>query len=123
MSASNGKRFIERLMAALPSERRKVTVLGQDVYFRSLTRKALADAMPKDDVEREPDFVGLFMLVEFAEAEDGSKLFTIRDIDALREKVPVDLVRQLEAAMMATMVPSVEEAAKAIKENPPSASV
>ncbi|HEX9239203.1 MAG TPA: hypothetical protein VF910_00935 [Candidatus Bathyarchaeia archaeon] len=122
MSASNGKRFIEKLVAASPLERRKITVLGQDIYFTPLTRKALADAMPKDEVEREPDYVGLFVLVHCAEAEDGSKLFEIRDIDALRERVSVQLLQQIEQAMMETLLPSPEQVVAVVNTDPPSAS-
>jgi len=122
MSASNGKRFIEKLIAASPLERRRITVLDQEVYFAPVTRKALIDAMPKDDVKREPDYVGLFALVAFAEAEDGTKLFEIRDIDALRERVSAHLVRQIEAAMMGTLLPDLEEAEKLIAKDPSSAS-
>jgi hypothetical protein len=122
MSESNGKRFIDRLIAASPMDRRKTTLLGQDVYFKPVTRKALADAMPKDGVKREPDYVGLFALVAFAEAEDGSKLFAVKDIDALRECVAVDLVRQLEGFMMATILPDAQEADKTVAADPLSAS-
>lgn len=122
MSTANGNRFIEKLIAASPLERRKITVLGQDIFFQPLTRKALADAMPKDGVERSPDFVGLFVMVACAEAEDGSKLFEMRDIDALRERVSVQLVQQIEQAMMATILPQFPEAVKAVDTDPPSAS-
>jgi len=117
----NGKRFIERLIAASPLDRRKVTVLGQDIYFRPLTRKALADAMPKDNEKRDADYVGLFVMVACAEAEDGSKLFETRDVDALRERVSIDLVRQIEKAMMSVVIPTDEEADRAVLSDPPSA--
>jgi hypothetical protein len=103
-------------------ERRKITVLGQDVYFKPLTRKALADAMPKDKVERDPDYVGLFVMVACAEAEDGSKLFAMTDIDALRERVSVQLIQEIEQAMMAAVLPSPKEADLALASDPPSAS-
>lgn len=122
MGLSNGKRFIEKLVAASPLDRQKITVLGEDIYFTPLTRKALADAMPKDGVDREPDYVGLFVLVHCAEALDGSKLFEIRDIDALRERVSVQLLQQIEGAMMATLLPKMEEAEKALAADPRSAS-
>src|SRR6266576_6218234 len=112
MGVTNGKRFIERLVAASPTERRKFTVLGQDIYDRPLTRKAMADAMPKDGKEREPDYVGLFLLVHCAEAEDGSKLFEIRDIDALREAVSLNLLQQIEAGIMGIISPSDEQIAE-----------
>lgn len=118
----NGKRFIEKLIAASPLERRKITVLGQDIYFQPLTRKGLADAMPKDDVQREPDYVGLFVLVHCAEAEDGSKLFEMKDIDGLRERVSVQLVQQIEQAMMATLLPPMADVEKLVAADPPSAS-
>lgn len=123
MSAGNGKRFIDKLIAASPLERRKVRVLDQDVYFRPLTRKALADAMPRDNVERDPDFAGLFLLVHCAEAEDGTKLFKVTDIDALREGVSLELLQQIEGAMMAAVVPSAKEADKLVAADPPSGSV
>ncbi len=122
MPETNGTRFIQRLIAASPTERRKFTVLGQDIYVRPLTRKAMADAMPKDGKEREPDYVGLFLLVHCAEAEDGSKLFEIRDIDALREAVSLNLLQQIEAGIMGIISPSDEQIAEDIKADPPSAS-
>lgn len=118
MGESNGKRFIDRLIAASPMDRRKTTLLGQDVYFKPVTRKDLADALPKDDVKREPDYVGLFAIVAFAEAEDGSKLFAMKDIDALRECVSAPLVQQLEAFMMATILPDHAEADKIVSSDP-----
>lgn len=123
MSEANGGRFIDKLIAASPTERRKITVLGQDVYFRPLTRKMLRDAMPKDDVEREPDYVGLFTLVHCAEYEDGSKVFAMTDIEDLRARVSVEFIRQLEAVMLGALAPSVNEAKKQIEADPPSASV
>jgi len=123
MSESNGKRFIEKLIAASPLDRRKFTVLGQDIYVRPLTRKAMADAMPKDDVEREPDYVGLFLLVHCAEAEDGSRLFEIKDIDALRERVSLDLLQQIESGIMGVIQPDAKQIEEDFKADPPSASV
>lgn len=122
MSEANGKRFIEKLIAASPTERRKFTVLGQDIYVRPLTRKAMADAMPKDDKEREPDFVGLFLLVHCAEAEDGSKLFEVRDIDALREAVSLKLLQEIESGIMGIVSPSEEQIAAEVTADPPFAS-
>ncbi len=122
MGVTNGKRFIERLVAASPTERRKFTVLDQDIYVRPLTRKAMADAMPKDGVEREPDYVGLFLLVHCAEAEDGSKLFEMRDIDALREAVSLKLLQEIESGIMGVISPSDDKIAAEIKADPPSAS-
>lgn len=122
MSEANGKRFIERLIAASPTARRKFTVLGQDIYVRPLTRKMLADAMPKDDVEREPDYVGLFLLVHCAEDEDGNKLFRISDIDALREGVSLELLQQIESGILGVITPSDKQVAQEIKADPPSAS-
>jgi hypothetical protein len=120
---ANGKRFIDRLIAASPMERRKVaTVLGQDIWVKPVTRKVLADAMPKDGVERPADYVGLFVVVALAEAEDGSKLFTMRDIDALREGVYAELVRQIEGPIMGVLIPTPEETDKVIAADPPSAS-
>jgi hypothetical protein len=119
----NGKRFIDKLIAASPLERRKIaTVLGQDIYVKPPTRKALNDAMPKDDENRDPDYVGLFLIVAFAEDEAGNKLFTVRDIDALREAVALELLVEIEGKMMAAIQPSAKEADKAIAANPPSAS-
>lgn len=122
MPDANGTRFIDKLVAASPLERRKITILGQDVYFTPLTRKVLADAMPTDDMERPPDYVGLFVLVHCAEAEDGSKLFRITDIEALRTRVSVELLQQIESAMMATVLPTQEATGKLIATDPPSAS-
>lgn len=122
MGLTNGKRFIERLVAASPTERRKFTVLGQDIYVRPLTRKGMADAMPKDGVEREPDYVGLFLLVHCAEAEDGSKLFEVRDIDALREAVSLNLLQEIESGIMGIISPSDKDIAAEVKADPPSAS-
>lgn len=122
MGLTNGKRFIERLVAASPTERRKFTVLGQDIYVRPLTRKGMADAMPKDGVEREPDYVGLFLLVHCAEAEDGSKLFEVRDIDALREAVSLKLLQEIESGIMGIVSPSDEQIAAEVTADPPFAS-
>ncbi len=122
MGLTNGKRFIEKLVAASPTERRKFTVLGQDIYVRPLTRKAMADAMPKDNVEREPDYVGLFLLVHCAEAQDGSRLFEIKDIDALRECVSLNLLQQIESGIMGVISPSDSDIAAEVKADPPSAS-
>lgn len=122
MSATNGKRFIEKLVAASPTERRMFTVLNQDIYVRPATRKAMAEAMPKDGVDRDPDYVGLFLLVHFAEAQDGSKLFEVRDIDALRECVSLHLLQQIESGIMGAITPSDEQITKEIKADPPSAS-
>lgn len=119
---TNGTRFIDKLLAASPTARRKFTVLGQDIYVRPLTRKAMADAMPKDDVKRDPDYVGLFLLVHCAEAEDGSKLFAVKDIDALREGVSLELLQQIEAGVMGVLTPTPEQAAKDAQQDPPSAS-
>lgn len=120
MSQGNGApRFIDLLIAASPSARRKVTVCGQDIYFKPLTRKQLADAMPKDEVKRDPDYAGLFMLVATAEAEDGSKLFVTQDIEALRTQVSLELLQEIESAMMGTMAPSAKEAAAILDANPP----
>lgn len=123
MSETNGKRFIDRLIAASPLERRKIaTVLGQDIYVKPPTRKALNDAMPKDDVKREPDYVGLFLIVAFAEDRDGNKLFQVTDIDALREAVSLELLVSIEGAMMAAVRPSPKEADKLVTADPSSAS-
>lgn len=122
MGLTNGKRFIEKLIAASPTERRKFTVLGQDIYVRPLTRKGMADAMPKDGVEREPDYVGLFLLVHCAEAEDGSKLFEVRDIDALREAVSLKLLQEIESGIMGIVSPSDEQIAAEVTADPPFAS-
>lgn len=122
MSAGNGGRFIERLIAASPTARRKFTVLEQDIYVKPLTRKALADAMPKDDVKRDPDYVGLFLIVQCAEAEDGSKLFSVRDIDGLREAVSLELLQKIEAGIMGVITPNAEQIDKDVKADPLSAS-
>lgn len=122
MSKGNGTRFIDRLIAASPTARRKVMILGQDVYFRPLTRQLLHDALPKDEVDRPPDYVGLFMLVECAEAEDGSKLFKRTDIEALRTKVSLALLTEIEQAMQGVLAPSEKEVAQEAKADPPSAS-
>lgn len=113
-------RFIDVLMAASPMARRKVVVAGQDVYFKPLTRQQLADAIPKDNVKRDPDYAGLFMIVATAEAEDGSKLFRREDIESLRTKVSLELLQQLESAMMGVQAPSIEEAGADLAANPPS---
>lgn len=118
----NGGRFIDKLVAASPTERRKITVLGEDVYFRPLTRKALADAMPKDDVKRDADYVGLFVMVACAEDVDGNKLFKLTDVDQLRERVSVQLLQEIESAMMAAVLPTSKEADERITSDPPSAS-
>jgi hypothetical protein len=123
MPETNGKRFIERLMAASPTERRKFSVLDQDIYVRPLTRKAMADALPRDGIEREPDYIGLFLLVHCAEAEDGSRLFDIRDIDALRECVSLELLQQIEGGIMGVISPSDKQVQEDIKSDPPFASV
>ena len=122
MSEGNGgaPRFIDLLIAASPTGRRKVTIIGQDIYFKPLTRAQINDAMPKDDVQRAPDYAGLFMLVAFAEAEDGTKLFRTTDIENLRSRVALPLVQQLEAAMMSTVAPSPKEAEQELTANPPS---
>lgn len=122
MSEANGKRFIDRLIAASPTERRKFSVLGQDIYVKPLTRKAMADAMPKDEVQREPDYVGLFLLVHCAETEDGAKLFRVTDIDALREAVSLNLLQQIEAGIMGVLAPSDAQVARDVTADPPSAS-
>lgn len=122
MSETNGKRFIDRLIAASPTARRKFTVLEQDIYVKPLTRKAMADAMPKDEVKRDPDYVGLFLLVHCAEAEDGTKLFAVKDIDALREAVSLELLQQIEAGIMGVIAPSTEQVAKDVQSDPLSAS-
>lgn len=120
MSDGNGKRFIDKLIAASPLERRKVaTVLGQDIYIKPPTRKAFADAMPKDDVKRDPDYVNLFILVAFSEDAEGKKLFKVTDIDALREGVSLDLLQQIEGAVMGMVMPSPKEADKLVKTDPP----
>jgi hypothetical protein len=123
MGMKENGRFINRLVAASPTERRKVSVLGEDVYFKPLTRKQLADAMPKDGVERADDYAGLFLLVQTAEAEDGTKLFRTQDIEKLREGVSLGLLQQLEAAMMGTLAPTPKQVEEDIKADPPSASV
>lgn len=122
MSEGNGgaPRFIDLLIAASPTERKKVTVLGQEIYFKPLTRKQMVDAWPKDAVQREPDYEGLFLLVATAEAEDGSKLFRRDDIENLRNKVSLPILQQLEAAMMGVQAPSPKEAAAILDANPPS---
>jgi len=118
----NGKRFIEKLIEASPTARRKFSVLGQDIYVRPLTRKALTEAMPKDGVERDPDYVGLFLLVQCAEAEDESKLFEIRDIDALRERVSLKLLQEIEAGILGVITPDDKKIEEEVKADPPSAS-
>lgn len=118
----NGKRFIDRLIDASPIERQRFSVLGQDIYVTPMTRKAMADAMPKDDTKRDPDYVGLFLLVHCAEAQDGSKLFTVRDIDALRERVSLNLLQELESGVMGIIKPTTAEAGKTVQSDPPSAS-
>jgi hypothetical protein len=124
MSETNGKRFIDRLIAASPTARQKIRVLDQDVYFRPVTRKALADAIPKDDggVERPPDYIPLFVLVATAEDEQGNKLFALSDVDSLRERVSVQLIHQIEAAMMATILPSDDQVMAVVNGDPSSAS-
>ena len=122
MSAANGKRFIERLVAASPTERRKFTVLGQDIYVRPLTRKAMTDAMPKDGIERSADYAGLFLIVHAAEAADGSLLFRVTDIDALREAVSLELLQQIEAGILGALTPSDQQVEKEVAADPPSAS-
>jgi hypothetical protein len=122
MGIGNGgaPRFIDLLIAASPMERRKVTVCGQDIYFKPLTRKQLADSMPKDGVPRDPDYAGLFMLVASARAEDGSPLFETTDIEALRTKVSLAILHELEAAMLGVVAPSVKEAEQELDANPTS---
>lgn len=122
MSETNGTRFIDKLIAASPTERRKFSVLGQDIYFTPLTRKAMRDAIPDDGVQRAPDYAGLFVMVHCAENEDGSKVFRKDDIELLRTRVSVELLQQIESAMMATILPSTKEADNLVTTDPPSAS-
>ena len=122
MSKGNGTRFIDKLIAASPTERRRFNLLGQDIYFRPLTRKALNDAMPKDNIERSPDYTGLFMLVQSAEHKDGSKVFKMTDIEALRTKVSLDLLQKLESEMLGAFAPSHEQVEQEAMADPPSAS-
>jgi hypothetical protein len=118
----NGKRFIEKLIAASPTERQKFTVLGQDIYVRPMTRKVMSDAMPKDGAKRDPDYVGLFLLVHCAEDEAGNKLFAIKDIDALREAVSLALLQQIESGILGVITPSDADVERAVASDPPSAS-
>ena len=122
MSDGNGgaPRFIDLLIAASPTERRKVTILGQDIYFKPLTRKQVADAMPNDKMQRAPEYETLFMLVAAAEAEDGTRLFRRDDIEALRAQVSLAILNQLEIAMLSAVAPTVKEAEQELKENPTS---
>lgn len=122
MSEGNGgaPRFIDLLIAGSSMERHKFTILGQEMYFRPLTRKQMIDSWPKDGMQREPDYEGLFMLVATAEAEDGSKLFRMEDIEALRTKVNLDLLQRIESAMLGAVRPSLKEAGAILAANPPS---
>jgi hypothetical protein len=122
MSKTNGTRFIDKLVAASPTARRKFTLLGQDVYFKPMTRKELAEAMPKDKMQRAPDYDGLFLLVHAAEAEDGSKLFQRADIETLRNNVSLELLQQLEAALLGGMAPSQAQVQAEADADPHSAS-
>lgn len=123
MSETNGKRFIDKLVAASPTERRKVSILGQDIYFTPLTRKQLAEAMPNDKMDRAPDYAGLFLLVQTAEDEAGNKLFKKTDIEALRTKVSLALLQQIESAMLGVQAPSMDTIAEEAAQDPPSAPV
>jgi len=122
MSASNGGRFIDKLIAASPTERRKVSIVGQDVYFKPMTRQQIVEAMPKDKMDRPADYAGLFLIVQTAEAEDGSKLFKMTDIEALRARVSASLVQQIESAMLDIQAPSLEAVSKEAEADPSSAS-
>jgi hypothetical protein len=118
----NGSRFIDKLIAASPTARRKFTVLGQDIYVSPLTRAAMTEAMPKDGISRPPDYEGLFMIVHCAEKEDGSKLFEVKDIDALRERVSLELLQQIESGMLGALAPDEKEMEAVVQADPPSAS-
>ncbi len=122
MSQKNGTRFIDKLIAASPTERRKFTVLGQDIYVRPLTRAAINEAMPKDGVERAPDYVGLFLIVHAAESADGEKLFRTQDIEALRTKVSSSLLQEIESGVLGVLAPNKQQVAEAVAADPPSAS-
>lgn len=122
MGSGNGTRFIDKLVAASPTERRKFTVLGQDIYVRPATRKDMSDAMPKDGVERPDDYAGLFMLVHMAEDVDGAKLFRVSDIDSLRERVGVHLLQEIERGMLGALAPTNRQVEEQAKADPPSAS-
>jgi len=78
--------------------------------------------MPKDGVERPADYAGLFLIVYAAEAEDGSRLFQVKDIDALREGVSLELLQQIEAGILGALTPSDDQIAKEVQADPPSAS-
>lgn len=113
-------RFIDLLIAASPMERRKHTIIGQEVYFRPLTRKQIADAMPKDSMKRDPDYDVLFMLVASAEFEDGSKVFRMEDIEKLRAAIPAARLQELTTPMLSVQYPTDKEAEQELTENPPS---
>lgn len=116
------QRFIDRLIAASPTARRKFTILGQDIYVKPLTRQAMADAMPDDDVQRPKDYASLFLIVHAAEAEDGSKLFRRDDIEKLRTLVSLDLLRQVEQGLLGVLAPDDAAVDTLVASDPPSAS-
>ena len=122
MSKDNGTRFIDKLIAASPTERRKVVVLGEELYFKPLTRRQLVEAMPKDGVKRDDDYAGLFLLVQTAETADGTKVFKRTDIEALRSKVSLSLLQEIEAAMMGVQTPTLAQVEEDVAADPHSAS-
>jgi hypothetical protein len=126
---ANGKRAIDRIVALTPTERRKFFFpeLKDEhcdgwIYFPTATKATLDAALPQDDVERPASTTGLFLLVQLAEYEDGSKVFRRTDIDQLRSKARLDLVNRLESAMWDTQLPEIKEAEKQIEADPTSAS-
>jgi hypothetical protein len=122
MSEGNGgtPRLIDLLLASSSLARIKRTVLGQELYIRPLTRQQIADAVPKDKVQRPPDTDALFLLVASAEYEDGTKAFRMDEIEKLRTGLPGWKVQELVDAVMAVQYPSEKEAEQELKENPPS---
>jgi hypothetical protein len=122
--SKNGKRAIDKIVALTPTERRKVYVpeIDETIYFPVATKAEMDAAIPDDDVKRPQSTTGLFLLVQLAEYEDGSKVFKRTDIEKLRTRSRLDIVNRLEAFMWGTQVPEIKEAEKEIEADPTSAS-
>lgn len=125
MSETNGTRLIDKIVAATPLDRRPLHIPEWDttLYFKPLTKAAMDAALPQDDVKRPPSTMGLFLLVESAEDEQGNKVFAKRDIEKLRTKVDLSVLNRIEGFMFGMVLPTITDAEGAITADPTSGSV
>lgn len=120
-SAVQANAPMKAILEHISNERRSIVMKewgGAEVWFGKLVANdmlSVEERSPKNHIER-----NLILLTMKAENKDGTPLFGVGDLHALKSRIPWTQLSALIAFMYESMAMGGKEAAAAVAENPPS---